>query len=165
MSPDIRVYGVVGGIVLSSLLIVLITKRRSRSFIFEIALRMSLGIDGFGNIIGFFVHIFLADEIARSIGWQTGTPFQYEVAVANLAVGILGLLCFWRRDFYLPAVIAKSVFAGGVGIVHIVDLVSMGNTSPGNAGVILYWDLIRPFLFSGLYILFSRYKSEGHYNL
>lgn len=163
MSPDIRVYAVVAGIVITVLLTVYFAKNRTRLFIVETTLRSSLGIDGFANIISFFMHILLADEIARSIGWQTGTPFQYEVAVANLALGILGFVCFWRRDFYLPAAIAKSVFAGGAGIVHLVDLFGNANTAPGNAGAILYWDLIRPFLFIGLYILYSRYnKKDGN---
>ena len=164
MSPDWRVYGVVGGIVLSVLLIVLITRNRTRPFITDILLRMSLGIDGFGSIISFFIHIILADEIAQAIGWETGTPFQYEVAVANLAIGILGVICFWRRSFYLPAVVAKSIFAGGAGIIHIINLVNTGNTAPGNAGAILYWDLIRPVLFAVLYILYHRYEKAGYYS-
>ena len=158
MSPDIRVYGIVGGIVITVFLTVYFAKNRTRPFVIETILRTSLGIDGFGGIIGFFIHILLADEVARSIGWQAGTPFQYEVAVANLAIGAIGFMCFWRRDFYFPAVIAKSIFAGGAGIIHIVDLVATGNTSPGNAGAILYWDLLRPFLFVAFYILYIRYK-------
>jgi len=163
MSPDIRVYGVVGGIVITVFLTVFLTKNRTRSFIIETILRASLGIDGFGNIISFFIHIFLADEIARSIGWQTGSPFQYEVAVANLAIGIISFMCFWRRDFYFPAVIAKSVFAGGAGIIHLLDLFATGNVSLGNAGAILYWDLIRPFLFIGFYVIYQRYYTTGVY--
>ena len=145
-------------VLITVLVTVLLTKNRTRSFIYETVLRASLGIDGFGSIISFFIHIFLADEIARSIGWQTGSPFQYEVAIANLAIGIISFLCFWRRDFYLPAVIAKSIFAGGAGIVHLVDLLTTGNESTGNAGAIFYWDLIRPFLFVGFYILYRRYQ-------
>ena len=50
-------------------------------------------------------------EVAESIGWPSGNPFQAEVGFANLAIGIVGFACFWRYDFWLPAIFAKSVFA------------------------------------------------------
>lgn len=31
----------------------------------------------------------MADEIAKEIGWPTGSPFQFEVSMTNLA------LVFW----------------------------------------------------------------------
>ena len=40
-------------------------------------------------------HTFAADEVAESIGWPTGNPFQTEVAVANLAIGTLGILSYY----------------------------------------------------------------------
>jgi Family of unknown function (DUF6790) len=36
--------------------------------------------------------------VAESIGWPAGNPFQLEVGVANLAVGILGIVAMGRRD-------------------------------------------------------------------
>ena len=66
---------------------------------------------GFGSLYAFMGHAFVADDVARSIGWPTGSPFQFEVALHNLAVGILGVLCFWvRGDFWSATVIAFAVF-------------------------------------------------------
>ncbi len=48
-----------------------------------------------GGLIGFLGHTFKAQEIALKIGWQP-SPFQFEVAVANLAFGVLGILCLWQ---------------------------------------------------------------------
>ncbi len=63
----------------------------------------SMGVSGFKGIFGGFVmHNFFADEMARSIGWPVGNPFQIEVAFFNLAVGILGALTFFRWGFGLP---------------------------------------------------------------
>jgi uncharacterized protein (DUF58 family) len=42
---------------------------------------------GFGSLYAFMEHAFVADDIARSIGWPTGSLFQFEVALHNLAVG------------------------------------------------------------------------------
>jgi hypothetical protein len=42
---------------------------------------------GLGGLMGFLGHTFMAREIAVKIGWQP-SPFQFEVAVANLAFGV-----------------------------------------------------------------------------
>jgi len=56
---------------------------------------------GLGSLYAFMGHAFAADEVARSIGWPTGNPFQFEAALHDLAIGILGVLCFWLRgDFW-----------------------------------------------------------------
>ena len=61
---------------------------------------------GLGGLVGFAGHTMRAAPVAASIGGPAGNPFQYEVAVANLAFGVLGLLClrfrdgFWDRDRY-----------------------------------------------------------------
>ena len=68
---------------------------------------------GIGGVITFLSHTLLAEQTARAIGWPIGNPFQTEVTVANLAVGVLGILCYWiRGDFWLATVIATSVWLG-----------------------------------------------------
>jgi hypothetical protein len=72
-----------------------------------------VGVAGSG-IGGFFGHVFISDPVAESIGWPTGNPFQLEVGVANLAVGILGVVAMGRRDGFREAtVIAATVLASG----------------------------------------------------
>jgi hypothetical protein len=44
------------------------------------------------------VHAFLAAKVALSIGWAPGSPFQSEVALANLAFGLPGVLCIRFKD-------------------------------------------------------------------
>ena len=48
---------------------------------------------GLGGIWAFIGHTVFAEQVAESIGWPAGNPFQTEVAVANLAIGTLGILC------------------------------------------------------------------------
>jgi len=93
----------------------------------------------------------MADEIAASIGWPPGNPFQQEVGFANLAVGALGLLAFRFRDsFWLATIIAGSIFlvSAGIGhiyhIYHIYHIVVDSNLSPNNAGMILVSDIACP---------------------
>ena len=63
---------------------------------------------------GLFGHFFLSDTVAQSIGWPKGNPFQLEVAFANLAIGVLGIVAMGRRHGFREAtVIAVSVFSLG----------------------------------------------------
>jgi hypothetical protein len=91
-----------------------------------------LGVAGSG-IGGFFSHFFLSDAVAESIGWSAGSPFQLEVAFANLAIGTLGLIATARRDgFREAAVIAATIFSVGASVVHFMDIIASGNLAPGN---------------------------------
>jgi hypothetical protein len=114
---------------------------------------------GFGGIWAFMGHTFAADDVARSIGWPTGNPFQTEVAVANLAIGTLGILSYWiRGNFWTAAVIATSIWLLGAAAIHVVEIVNEGNYNPGNAGLIFYMDIISPLL---LIVLLAYYHYAG----
>jgi len=103
---------------------------------------------GLGSLYAFMGHAFVADDVARSIGWPIGSPFQFEVALHNLAAGVLGVLCFWvRGDFWSATVIAFVVFGIGAAYGHIHDIRLRHNYAPGNAGPILYIsDILLPLL-------------------
>jgi hypothetical protein len=124
----------------------------------EIVLLYSIGIIGFNGVAGFFTHTIWADLAADSIGWAAGSPFQQEVAGANLAIGVVGFLGFWRRDFWLPFLLAKLIFGWTAGVVHVADLALNGNVAPNNAGPILAWDFLLPVILLGLYALMRRAK-------
>ena len=92
---------------------------------------LSVAGSGIGN---FFAHFFLADTVAESIGWPVGSPFQLEIAFANLAIGILGILSVSRRDGAREAtVIAVTIFSLGATVVHLMDIAATGNLAPGNS--------------------------------
>lgn len=91
---------------------------------------LSVAGSGIGN---FFAHFFLSDLVAESIGWPAGSPFQLEVAFANLAMGLMGILAVSRRDGAREAtVIAVTVFSLGATVVHLMDIAATGNLAPGN---------------------------------
>ena len=102
---------------------------------------------GIGGVYGFVAHLAFGPFLAKQIGWPN-SPFQNEVAYANLTIGILGLTSFFyrRRDYLLAAMVAYSswFFADGVG--HVVSLLLDNNNAPFNAGSILYTDLMTPLL-------------------
>jgi hypothetical protein len=118
---------------------------------------------GLGGIWAFMGHAFVADEVAKQIGWPAGNPFQFEVAVANLSYGVLGLLCLhFRGLFRWATVIVYSVFLWGAAYGHIYEIMVNNNHEPGNAGFVLYADIITPFLLLGLLTAVDMRGRERH---
>ena len=118
-----------------------------------------LGING---LWGFVFHFFFGEFSAELIGWPN-SPFQYEVAYANLTIAILGFSSWWlkRRDYLLAAMVAyiSWFFADGLG--HVVARLSQDNTAPGNAGTILFTDLLMPVVVVLLLKLSHRLAPQG----
>lgn len=48
--------------------------------------------------LAFIAHIFYGDEIAKMIGWPSGSPFQHVVGVHDGAWALLGFLSIYFRD-------------------------------------------------------------------
>jgi hypothetical protein len=106
---------------------------------------------GVGGLFVFLAHTLYADSTAVSIGFPPGNPFQTEVAVANLAIAVLGILCYWFRDqFWLATVIGNAVWQLGDAIGHIQQIIVADNWAPNNAGTTLYTDIAIPIILIAL---------------
>lgn len=127
-----------------------------RGFVIDRLLRylflFPLGIQGLGAFVG---HVFFAEQAAASIGWPN-TPFQYEVGVANLGLGLASIYAAFRGfEARLAVGIAAACFLIGAGVIHIVDIVEKGNLAPGNAGPIMITDFLTPVAVLVLLVLAS----------
>jgi hypothetical protein len=101
-------------------------------------------------------HVFFPATAAAYIGWQV-SPFQLEVGMADLAIGVTACLAFWRSlAFKAAAVCVASVFLLGDAVGHVQQMMAAGNFAPGNAGVPFYMDVICPVLAVILLILAQR---------
>lgn len=110
---------------------------------------------GLSGLYSFMGHAFNADRVAKYIGWPTGNPFQWEVAVSNLSHAVLGFLCIWiRGNFWAATVVASSVWLLGCGAGHIREMVKARNFAPGNAGPPFYSDVVKPLVLIGLLIAY-----------
>lgn len=111
---------------------------------------------GFVGLTGFFLHFFKSEKLAKSIGWPSRNPFQTEVAFANLAYGVLGILSIWFHGlFWTATVISFSVFMLGAAFVHVQDIVKNRNYKLGNSYPILFNDIVIPIALILLLILNS----------
>lgn len=91
-------------------------------------------------------HVFFPATAAAHIGWQV-SPFQFEVGMADLAIGVTACIAFWcDLGFKAAAVCAASVFLLGDAVGHVEQMTTAGNFAPGNAGVPFYMDVICPVI-------------------
>jgi hypothetical protein len=111
---------------------------------------------GVAGIIGATGHLLKADDVARSIGWPPGSPFQWEVGVADLGWGVLGILCpTYGSDFWLATIIVSSIFLLGAAAGHVKQMLVAKNFAPGNAGAVFAADVLVPVFLIVLYLTYE----------
>ncbi|MCK0198386.1 hypothetical protein MWN34_15845 [Ancylobacter sp. 6x-1] len=121
-------------------------------------LLLPVGIMGLWGFVG---HVFFAEQSAAAIGWAA-SPFQFEVGMANLGIGLGGMIgAFLRsRGFRLAIGVVALGFLGGAGLGHLIQIAGTGNMAAGNAGPILYTDFLTPLSIFAL-LLMQRFTREG----
>jgi uncharacterized protein DUF6790 len=117
------------------------TRERMLDVLLVWLLAFALGVTA---IFAGLAHLTFPAQIAQRIGWET-SPFQREVAFADLGYGVLGVLCIWLRgNFWFATIIMSSIALLGDAYGHIFELVVHNNHAPDNAGLTLYMDIILP---------------------
>ncbi|MET9201867.1 DUF6790 family protein [Gordonia sp. NPDC003585] len=110
-----------------------------------------IGVQGWMTGCG---HMFFGEPIAESIGWPAKTPWQWEVGLASLATGVLGVMASgFGKEFWLATIIAFAVFYLGAAVGHVREMVVNRNFAPGNAGPIFFFDVIVPIYLIVLYVV------------
>lgn len=99
---------------------------------------------GLMSLWGALGHVAFPQIAAAAIGWAP-SPFQYEVGVANLGIGLAGLYAAFRGfEARLATALMVAAFLGGAAVGHIREILTAGNLAPGNAGPILVTDVATP---------------------
>lgn len=113
---------------------------------------------GIGGLFGAMGHLMTPDKVAEQLGWATGSPFQTEVGLFDLAFGVLGICCIWfRAQWWYAVTVGWTVFAVSAGINHLL-LVGSGESAALNTGSVLP-DLIVPALLVVLLVVRHRVVS------
>ncbi|MBB4121532.1 DUF6790 family protein [Martelella radicis] len=125
--------------------------------VFAWFLFFSIGVSFFYN---FVMHVFFGKMAASFIGWAD-SPFQAEVGYASLGFAVIGFLAFGgNRGLRIAGVIGPACFLLGAAVGHVIGIVKEHNFAPGNAGVMLWSDILLPVL--GLVLLWlSRESAKG----
>ncbi|MFP4537453.1 MAG: DUF6790 family protein [Dichotomicrobium sp.] len=99
---------------------------------------------GLQSLWAFLGHVFNAEPVARSIGWST-SPFQFEVGVANLGIGVAAIAAAWLgRPAAWAVFLMSACFLWGAAFGHLRDMVREHNFAINNAGPIFWWDILTP---------------------
>src|ERR1700723_37402 len=101
---------------------------------------------GLMGLLTAYAHVFRPIETSASIGWST-SPYEYEVGMADLTVGVLGIFCLWLRgNFWLATAIANAVWLLGDAVGHIRQIVLNSNHAANNSGIFLITEITMPFV-------------------
>jgi hypothetical protein len=116
-------------------------------------LLLPIGVTGLWAAV---FHLFFPQIAAADIGWEV-SPFQFEVGMADLAIGATACVSFWRGwEFKAAAVMASSISLIGDAFGHVKQMIVAGNFAPGNAGVPFYSDIAFPLLAIILLVIVRR---------
>jgi hypothetical protein len=112
---------------------------------------------GIGYLNNFLMHVVFSEYTAEFIGWAN-SPFQLEVGFASLGMGVAGLVAFRQSlSFRVAAFIPPAFFMLGAAGGHLVQISRTNNMAPGNAGPVLWTDLLLPVI--GCALLWAQAKN------
>jgi len=136
-------------------------RRSSRLAIAETYLLYLLVIYvGVMGVVTFVFHVFFPAWTSASIGWST-SPYEYEVGMADLTVGTLGILCLWfRGNFWLATAIANALWLLGDAVGHVRQMIEQNNHAINNSGLFLYLEFVGPVIVLGL-LFYARRDAGG----
>jgi hypothetical protein len=113
---------------------------------------LSVGL-GLPSLWAALSHAAFSERVAASIGWAP-SPFQKEIAGANLGIGLGALVASALGP---EAAWAMTVMAAGflwsAASVHVADMVRRRNFAINNAGPIFWWDILTPLTLFVLLLL------------
>jgi len=119
---------------------------------------------GLMGVLTAYAHVFHPIETSASIGWSP-SPYEYEVGMADLTVGVLGILSLWiRGNFWLATAIANAVWLLGDATGHIRQMVLNNNHAANNSGIFLLTEIITPLiiLLLAVYNRSARMPGDDH---
>lgn len=101
---------------------------------------LALGVE---SVWGGFFHVFVPGIASAQIGWQP-SPFEFEVGVADLAMGIVAIVAFWRSASFQSAIgLYAFLFYIGVTIGHFDQAFVHHDLAADNFGLLLALTVIR----------------------
>jgi hypothetical protein len=117
---------------------------------------------GVSSIVGAAFHVFDGAAIAEEIGFTRGDGgFQFENAMGDLALGVVGVMCLWfRGNFWIAALTFLAIQYLGDAYGHFYQWIENDNTEPYNIGVPLWLDIILPVVGWSLFAIYKRAGSE-----
>jgi hypothetical protein len=142
-------------IVLSIIHLVLTKKPRTLYNVCRIFLLYFLIGVGLSSLNAYLLHVFYA----YNIGKASANLFQYQLGMAYLGIGILGILCiFIRGNFWLATIIMNTVFNWGVAFRYLSLMIQTHQYQLGGVGLLFDLYILIPLITVVLYIIMRKQK-------
>ncbi|MGL5603544.1 MAG: DUF6790 family protein [Silvania sp.] len=107
-------------------------------------------------------HTLWPQTAAAFIGWQS-SPFQFEMGMADIALGVVAIVSFWRGlEFKFAVVLWVVIEFAGLVYGHFHQLATTGDHQAGNAGILLGLTIIHVVLLPLLWILARRAAGQRY---
>lgn len=122
-----------------------------------------VAVVGFNSLLGAGFHVLDGPHIATLIGYTRGDGgFQWENAMGDLAIGVVGIMAYWfRGHFWLATIVVLSVQYLGDAAGHIYFWIAEHNVEPDNIGVPLWIDVVLPIIVWALYVGSRRHGGDA----
>jgi hypothetical protein len=147
VTANILIVGIAGFVISIAIRLIFDGGASQRDVLVD-ALTFLVGVNG---IMAGSGHLFAGPQVAQAIGWQP-SPFQWEVGLADVSFGVLGVMAgSYGRGFWLATIIAFAIFMLGDAIGHIRQMIVAHDFAPGNAGIYFWNDIILPIALIVLY--------------
>ncbi|MEJ2863670.1 DUF6790 family protein [Actinomycetospora flava] len=98
---------------------------------------------GVAQVVNFVMHSVFGDFAARTIGWAQ-SPFQLELALSSLGVGVMAFILCTRNSAFrgkVALVVATVIFGWGAALGHVYQLVVNHDDAVNNTGLLLFSDI------------------------
>lgn len=147
VGSNILIVGITGFVISIAIRLIFDGGASQRDVLVDV-LTFLVGVNG---IIAGSGHLFSGPQVAEAIGWKP-SPFQWEVGLADVSYGVLGVMAgSYGRGFWLATIIAFSIFMLGAAVGHVRQMIVAHNFAPGNAGIYFWFDIIVPIALIVLY--------------
>ncbi|MGS2807220.1 DUF6790 family protein [Nocardia sp. MW-W600-9] len=122
-----------------------------------------VAVVGVASVLGAAAHIFDGAQVAEQIGYTRGDGgFQWENAMGDLAIGVVGIMAYWFRGyFWLCTIVVLTIQYWGDAAGHVYFWVAEDNTKPYNIGIPLWTDILLPIVMWALYVLSRRSNGDA----
>lgn len=113
---------------------------------------------GVASVVAAAFHIFAGPQTAELIGYTRGNGgFQWENAMGDLSIGVVGIMAYWfRGHFWLATIVVLTVQYLGDAAGHVYFWLVENNTRPYNVGIPLISDIVLPIVMWALYLASRR---------
>ncbi len=114
---------------------------RANGFCLGVILFCCVGLTG---LWGFVMHAFFP-SLNGQFSSGTLSPCEFDVALAQLGLGLSGVLALWRDfEFRFAVILSASCFLWGTAAEQLYSHFIRHDPSAGNSGMLLYANLAIP---------------------